>query len=140
MFSPLFLICYIAVKREDGGPAIFKLAAEGGDVLLTAADGSWSDLLTYKAMKADETVGRYPDGDERVYLMNLPTIARPNMTSSYVVPVKPSVTTNIFTVAKAERQTRDTDVWYTLSGYRLNGIRTLPKGIYIHNGQKVVVK
>lgn len=23
-FSPLFLICYIAVKREDGGPAIFK--------------------------------------------------------------------------------------------------------------------
>ena len=24
IFSPLFLICYNAVKREDGGPAIFK--------------------------------------------------------------------------------------------------------------------
>lgn len=24
LFSPLFIICYIAVKREDGGPAIFK--------------------------------------------------------------------------------------------------------------------
>ncbi len=24
LFSPLFLACYIAVKREDGGPAIFK--------------------------------------------------------------------------------------------------------------------
>lgn len=24
MFSPVILICYIAVKREDGGPAIFK--------------------------------------------------------------------------------------------------------------------
>jgi lipopolysaccharide/colanic/teichoic acid biosynthesis glycosyltransferase len=24
IFSPLFLICYIAVKREDGDPAIFK--------------------------------------------------------------------------------------------------------------------
>lgn len=24
LFSPLFLICYIAVKREDGGDAIFK--------------------------------------------------------------------------------------------------------------------
>lgn len=24
IFSPLFLICYIAVKKEDGGPAIFK--------------------------------------------------------------------------------------------------------------------
>lgn len=24
VFSPLFLCCYIAIKREDGGPAIFK--------------------------------------------------------------------------------------------------------------------
>ena len=24
LFSPLFLVCYIAVRREDGGPAIFK--------------------------------------------------------------------------------------------------------------------
>lgn len=24
IFSPLFLFCYIAVRREDGGPAIFK--------------------------------------------------------------------------------------------------------------------
>lgn len=24
VFSPLFLLCYIAVKREDGGPAIYK--------------------------------------------------------------------------------------------------------------------
>jgi lipopolysaccharide/colanic/teichoic acid biosynthesis glycosyltransferase len=24
VFSPLFLICYIAVRREDGGPAIYK--------------------------------------------------------------------------------------------------------------------
>ena len=24
VFSPLFLVCYVAVKREDGGPAIFK--------------------------------------------------------------------------------------------------------------------
>jgi len=24
IFSPLFLICYVLVKREDGGPAIFK--------------------------------------------------------------------------------------------------------------------
>jgi len=24
VFSPLFLVCYVAVRREDGGPAIFK--------------------------------------------------------------------------------------------------------------------
>ena len=29
IFSPLFLICYILVKREDGGPAIFKLERIG---------------------------------------------------------------------------------------------------------------
>ena len=24
VFSPLFLYCYIAIKREDGGPVIYK--------------------------------------------------------------------------------------------------------------------
>ena len=24
VFSPLFIVCYFAVKHEDGGPAIFK--------------------------------------------------------------------------------------------------------------------
>ena len=24
VFSPLFLVCYVAVRREDGGPAIFR--------------------------------------------------------------------------------------------------------------------
>ncbi len=67
--------------------ASFKLAAEGDDLLLTASDESWTDRLTYGPMKGDETVGRYPDGNDRVYLMNLPTIARPNMSSSYMVPL-----------------------------------------------------
>jgi hypothetical protein len=67
--------------------ASFKLAAEGGDVLLTAADGSWSDLLTYNAMNADETAGRYPDGYDDVFTMNVPTIAKANITSSYARPV-----------------------------------------------------
>ena len=29
VFSPLFLYCYIAIKREDGGPAIYKQARIG---------------------------------------------------------------------------------------------------------------
>lgn len=28
VFSPLFLICYIAVRREDGGPALYKGGAD----------------------------------------------------------------------------------------------------------------
>ena len=63
--------------------ASFKLAADGDDVLLTAADGSWTDRMTYSSMKGDETVGRYPDGSNQVITMNVPTIAKANITSSY---------------------------------------------------------
>ena len=65
----------------------FKLAAEGGDVILTAKDESWSNQLTYAQMNADQTVGRYPDGTADVILMNVPTIARANITSSYTTVV-----------------------------------------------------
>ena len=67
--------------------ASFKLEAEGGDILLTAADESWSDHLIYTEMKDDETVGRYPDGSNDVITMNVPTIAKANNTSSYAVMV-----------------------------------------------------
>ena len=67
--------------------ASFKLAAEGGSVLLTASDESWSDEFTYSSMKEDQSAGRYPDGAANVIVMNLPTIAKPNVTSSYAVAI-----------------------------------------------------
>ena len=67
--------------------ADFKLAAEGGIVMLTAADESWSDLLTYTEHQGDQTVGRYPDGASDVFVMNIPTIAKANITSSYLTTV-----------------------------------------------------
>ena len=67
--------------------ATFKLAAEGGDVLLTAADESWSDRISYTAMNSDETVGRYPDGSSDVFTMNVPTIDKPNIIGSYAINV-----------------------------------------------------
>ena len=73
------------LEPESQLHASFKLDAEGGDVLLTAADDSWSDCLTYGPMKADETAGRYPDGADDVFTMNVPTIAKANLTSSYVI-------------------------------------------------------
>jgi len=30
--------------------------------------------------------------------------------------------------------------WYDLSGRRISASSTLPKGIYIHNGRKFIVK
>jgi hypothetical protein len=75
--------------------ADFKLAAEGGIVMLTAADESWSDLLTYTEHQEDQTVGRYPDGASDVFVMNVPTIAKANITSSYLTAVSQPQETGI---------------------------------------------
>ena len=52
-------------------------------VSLMAADKSWTDSLYYGAHDATVTVGRYPDGCDSVYVMNVATIERPNLLSSY---------------------------------------------------------
>lgn len=63
--------------------APFKLSAEGGQVMLTAADDAWSDTLDYPAHGGDESVGRYPDGNNATYQFAIPTIAKANMRTSY---------------------------------------------------------
>ena len=83
------------LEPESQLHASFKLAAEGGDVLLTAADESWCDHFVYTEHKGDETVGRYPDGAAEVYVMNTPTIAKPNIISSYVKAVEQPIVTGI---------------------------------------------
>ena len=64
--------------------ASFKLSnTNEQSVMLTAADGSWSDCLTYQAHGSDESVGRYPDGGKRIYRMTRPTIRQTNTLTSY---------------------------------------------------------
>ena len=75
--------------------ASFKIDDDGGDILLTAKDESWSNRLTYARHKSDETVGRYPDGSANVLVMNIPTIAKPNITSSYTVEVQQPASSGI---------------------------------------------
>ena len=72
--------------------ATFKLAQEGGMVSITAADDSWSDILYYDAHDSKHTVGRYPDGADDVFVMNIPTIDKANMQSSYTVAVDQTAT------------------------------------------------
>jgi hypothetical protein len=81
-------------KLENIGADIhtsFKLAAEGGNVLITT--DSYADTLAYDAHIGTQTFGRYPDGASNTYAMNIPTIAKSNMLSSYdtlfIEPVKP---------------------------------------------------
>ena len=46
LFSPLYLLCYAAVKREDGGPAIYRQERIG-------KDGKPFDILKFRSMKLD---------------------------------------------------------------------------------------
>ena len=68
--------------------ASFKLDNDGDDLILTAADKSWTDHFTYAAHTSDQTVGRFPDGSNDIYVMNRPTIAQTNIATSYLVPVE----------------------------------------------------
>lgn len=81
--------------------ATFKLAKEGDELILTAADGSWSDRLVYAGHNSDQTVGRYPDGANDVYLMNVPTIAQANMPTSYMIAARQPAATAISDMAAA---------------------------------------
>lgn len=64
--------------------APFKLDNdEGKHVVLTAADLSWADTLTYGFHDAIESVGRYPDAGRNVYRMTRTTIAKANQLTSY---------------------------------------------------------
>ena len=69
----------------------FKLAAEGGDVLITTE--TYADTLTYIEHLGTQTFGRYPDGANDCYVMNIPTIGKANTIGSYdtlyIAPVKP---------------------------------------------------
>ena len=63
--------------------ATFKLGAEGGDVMIMAADESWSDTLSYPAHLSDMSVGLYPDGGTEVYAMTKTTLGKTNIINSY---------------------------------------------------------
>ena len=115
--------------------ASFKLDADGGDVLLTAADKSWNDHLVYTTMKGDETVGRYPDGSANVIKMNLPTIAKSNITSSYTMKIEqPEEQTGIADIPMESRQ--ESQQIYNLNGQAVQG--ALAPGIYIKNRRKFI--
>ena len=72
----------------------FKLAAEGGDVLITTA--TYADTLTYAEHLGTQTFGRYPDGANDCYVMNIPTIGKANQIGSYdTLYIAPDMPTSI---------------------------------------------
>ena len=115
--------------------ASFKLDADGGEVLLTATDESWSDRISYTTMKSDETVGRYPDGSRDVFTMNVPTIGKTNIVGSYSELVEQTVTNGIHDMMAEQQIQQSSSRIYNLQGQAVQG--NLAPGIYIINGKKV---
>jgi hypothetical protein len=114
--------------------ASFKLDSNSGHLILTAADESWSDEFVYTRHNGDESVGRYPDGGADVYVMNIPTIEKPNLKTSYLAAVEQPAPTSIQGV-RTSSTINDNDAIYNLSGQRVDETY---RGIVIRNGKKVL--
>ena len=72
--------------------------------------------------------------------MNVPTIAKANIYSSYSLPVEQPAPTGISELDMATTESSATnDAWYTLDGRQLRAQPT-KKGLYIHRGRKVVIR
>lgn len=117
--------------------ASFKLGNdEGGQVMLTAADGSWSDTLTYCVQTGNESVGRYPDGSRNVYHMTRTTLGRSNEMTSYCTRYDQPTVDGIDLLLRDDASS-DAFAIYDLSGRLVasgNGpvrLTNLPSGIYI---------
>ena len=120
------------LETESQLHASFKLDNNNGHLVLTAADESWSDEFVYTRHKSDESVGRYPDGANDVFVMNIPTIEKPNIKTSYLVTVEQPASTSIQGVRTYPSNTND--AIYNLSGQRVDETY---RGIVIRNGKKI---
>ena len=67
--------------------APFKLDSDGGKIVLTASDMSFTDIISYSSMSKNETIARYPDGGG-IFRTNRPTIGKSNIYTSYLVEEK----------------------------------------------------
>ena len=111
--------------------APFKLDNKDENViLLTAADHSWADTLTYKKHTGYQSVGLYPDGGNTSYVMNRPSIGKTNNLSSYDNIDKQQV--NL--VRKHYYGGNKADLIYDLLGQPVTTPQ--PGQLYIRNGRK----
>ena len=121
------------LETESQLHASFKLDNNSGNLMLTAADESWSDQFVYTRHNGDESVGRYPDGAADVFVMNIPTIEKSNIKTSYLAVVEQPAPTTIQGVRT--QSTTNNDAIYNLSGQRVDETY---RGIVIRNGKKVL--
>ena len=131
--------------------ASFKLAAEGGHILLTSADQTWSDILYYEPHLGTESVGLYPDGSNDVYVMSTPTIAKANIINSYAAWLEQPETDTYIDSALADEEglalhyhekalflTGAESLWAEVVIYNTTGRVCARKTVELINGHAVV--
>jgi hypothetical protein len=92
----LIIWCDKLATTNQALHASFKVSgSDNGHVTLMAADRSWKDDLFYEAHDGNTTMGRYPDGGNDIYAMNVPTIGRSNLLSSYVTQIEQNDQTTV---------------------------------------------
>ena len=109
--------------------APFKLKNDTENaIVLTAADDSWADTLIYKSHTKFQSIGLYPDGGNSSYVMNLPSIGKPNRLSGYDDKDRDWITGIRQMMANASNETT-----YNVMGIPVN---TMEAGkLYIRNGR-----
>ena len=118
--------------------ATFGLDNDGDELRLMAADESWTDTFTFPAHKSDQTVGRYPDGASDIFVMNVPTIAKANIRTTYAEPVINVTNPDGVNDIMAEQENSSSEHIYNLKGQVVKG--ALSPGIYIKGGKKFIVR
>ncbi|MBR5963155.1 MAG: CotH kinase family protein [Bacteroidaceae bacterium] len=113
----------------------FKLASEGGYVILTSEDEVWGDTLQYCACDSKHSVGLYPDGGASTYMMNRVTIGASNqITTADTIHTQTRPEGGSEIIALPEEPNDSDDIIYDLFGRRI--LHPQRGNIYIINGRK----
>ena len=109
----------------------FKLGnGDGQIVMLTAADGSWTDVFRYDWTDGHHSVGLYPDGGDRTYVMHYPSLSARNRLNSFDQLLNDGVLSSV----KVAGTVSEDSLIYDLLGRPV--ISPEPGRLYIKDGRK----
>ena len=130
-----FLVIWCDNKTGSQIHTSFKLGNKDNSyIVLTAADQSWADTLTYCPHEGYQSFGLYPDGGNASYTFNRPTIGKSNSTimadslyngtvADWIIPTKAD---------KGE------DIIFNILGQKV--LEMQPGQMYIKNGRKYIYR
>lgn len=116
----------------------FKLAADGGYVMLTTEDEQHTDTLHYSACDSKHSVGLYPDGGDDTYLMNRVTIGASNQLTTADTIHMQEREPGLGVIPMPQEKVLAEHIIYDLFGRRV--YNPIPGTIYIIDGKKTLFR